>query len=89
MILPDVNLLLHAYNQDSPYHGRARAWWEEVLSGTELVALAWVTILGFVRITTNRAAFSSPVPLDAVLAAVHTWLTHPNVRVVHPDPPAR
>ena len=31
MILPDINLLIHAYNSESPVHDRSRAWWEEIL----------------------------------------------------------
>ena len=41
MILPDVNLLLHAYNSESPRHAAARAWWETLLNGTRPVALSW------------------------------------------------
>ena len=54
MILPDVNVLVHAHNADSALHDRARLWWDACLSGTEGVGLAWATMLGFVRITTNR-----------------------------------
>ena len=31
-ILPDINLLLRAYNSDSPSHAGARAWWEGLLN---------------------------------------------------------
>lgn len=31
MIVPDVNLLVHAYNSGSPVHDRAREWWEDAL----------------------------------------------------------
>jgi hypothetical protein len=33
MIVPDLNLLLHAYNRDSSVHDRARTWWEGLLNG--------------------------------------------------------
>ena len=33
MILPDINLLIHAYNSDSPLHRSAKAWWERELNG--------------------------------------------------------
>ena len=44
MILPDVNLLVHAHNSDSPVHGPARRWWDGCLAGTEGVGLAWVAL---------------------------------------------
>ena len=54
MILPDINLLIHAYNLDSPVHQGARRWWEELLGGTHPVGLAWATLLGFTRIASRR-----------------------------------
>jgi hypothetical protein len=31
MIIPDVNILIHAYNDDFVNHEAARAWWEDTL----------------------------------------------------------
>lgn len=28
MILPDINLLIHAHNPESPVHAAARRWWK-------------------------------------------------------------
>lgn len=30
MILPDANLLLYAYDEASPFHERAKTWWEGI-----------------------------------------------------------
>jgi len=84
VILPDVNLLLYAHNADAPQHAAARAWWDAVLNGTEPVALPWVVVLAFVRITTNRRAFSQPTTPDEALTRVSAWLARPHVRIVHP-----
>ena len=53
MILPDVNVLVHAHDSDSAVHERAGRWWDRCLAGTEGVGLAWVVMLGFVRIATH------------------------------------
>jgi toxin-antitoxin system PIN domain toxin len=84
VILPDVSVLIHAHNLDSRRHERARAWWDDALSGTELVGLAWAALLGFIRITTNRAVLENPWSVDEALERVESWLAQPNVRVVHP-----
>lgn len=84
MILPDVSLLIHAHNLDSRHHERARSWWDDTLSDTELVGLAWSTLLGFIRITTNRAVLENPWPVDDALERVEAWLAQPNVRIVNP-----
>ncbi len=42
MIIPDINVLLYAYDTESPFHKKAAKWWAECLSGTEPVGLAAV-----------------------------------------------
>jgi uncharacterized protein len=84
MIIPDVNLLIHAYNGESPVHATARGWWERLMNGTEPVGLAWVVILGFIRITTHRQVLANPLPVATACAHVKAWLARPCVGVVHP-----
>jgi toxin-antitoxin system PIN domain toxin len=84
VIVPDVNLLIHAHNSDSPLHAAARAWWEELLSSTRPVGMAWVAVLGFVRIATHRQILERPLPVAAACAAARSWLLQPYVSVLHP-----
>jgi toxin-antitoxin system PIN domain toxin len=84
VILPDLNVLIHAHNVDSRLHERARDWWDDALSGTELVGLPWVVLLGFIRITTNRAVLTNPWSVADALQRVDEWLAQPNVRILHP-----
>lgn len=85
MILPDVNVLVHAHNSDSAVHGRARAWWDGCIAGTEGVGLAWAVILGFIRITTNRRILSNPMPVTQVCSFVEAWLRQPQIHIVEPS----
>ena len=87
MILPDINLLLHAYNAESPVHAAARAWWEGLLNSTRPVGLSWVVVLGFIRITTHRQVLASPLPVATACAHARAWLAQPYVDVL--DPSAR
>jgi toxin-antitoxin system PIN domain toxin len=84
VILPDVNLLLHAYNSESPAHEAARVWLEGLLNGTRPVGLAWVAILGFVRISTHRQVFDKPLPVQVACETARSWLRQPYVSVLHP-----
>lgn len=84
MILPDVNVLIHAYNTGADTHRRARAWWEITLSEPEPVALPWVVILGYVRIMTNPRAVVRPIRVADAAKDVRDWLACPQVTVVHP-----
>ncbi|HUI25964.1 MAG TPA: TA system VapC family ribonuclease toxin [Candidatus Kryptonia bacterium] len=85
MILPDVSVLVHAHNSDSPVHERARRWWDGCLAGTEGLGLAWVTLLGFVRVTTNRRIVARPLPVKRVLDSIESWLELPHVHIPQPS----
>ncbi len=85
VILPDVNVLVHAHNSDSPVHEPARRWWDGCLAGTEGVGLAWVTLLGFIRVTTNRKILARPLPVKDVLDRIDTWLQLPHVHIPQPS----
>lgn len=78
MKLPDVNLLLYAVDAEAPRHAKARGWLEEALSGTEEVGFAWAVLLGFLRISTNPAAFEEPLDPTQAFAFVEEWLARPN-----------
>lgn len=84
MILPDINLLLHSYNSDSPRHPAARDWWESLLNGTHPVGLAWAAILGFIRISTHRQILDRPLPVQTACGHVREWLGRPYVTVLDP-----
>ncbi|MDP9408755.1 MAG: type II toxin-antitoxin system VapC family toxin [Actinomycetota bacterium] len=86
MKLLDVNLLLYAVDASAPGHHRAKEWLEEVLSSGETVALPWVVLLAFVRLTTRAALFAHPLTADEALDIVDGWLALPNTTVVHPGP---
>lgn len=84
MILPDINLLMHAYNTDSRLHAVAREWWERLLSTPQPVGLAWVTILGFIRLSTHRHVVTTPMPVATACGHARAWLAQPYVTMVDP-----
>ena len=84
MIIPDVNILVYAYNQDAKHHKVAKEWWERTLAQAQPVGLPWVTILGFIRISTQRRIIDRPMfPKDAI-ERVRSWLDLPNVETISP-----
>ena len=86
MLIPDVNLLVYAYNADAPFHAAAKAWWETRLSEDEPVGMAWVAMLGFVRIMSNRRVLARPMAPTEAVVHCKAWLAMPNVRLVLPGP---
>lgn len=75
MIVPDANLLLYAYDSESPFHERAALWWQACLSGVEPVGLCAAVLLAFVRIGTSRKAYLNPMSVEEAAGCVRSWLT--------------
>jgi toxin-antitoxin system PIN domain toxin len=84
MILPDANLLLYAYHQRAVQHRASREWFEDALSGRDLVRFAWLTLWAFLRLSTNPKVFEQPLSSVEAAAAVSSWLERPNVAVIEP-----
>jgi len=84
MKIVDLNLILYAVNEDAPLHRRARAWWENALSGEEPVGLAWVVILGFLRLATRPVVLPSPLAVGQALGLIHEWFAQPSCVIAHP-----
>jgi hypothetical protein len=82
--LPDVNLLLYAYDSRSQRHVAARRWLEEVLSGAETVGLAWNVLLAFIRLSTRSAVVEDPYEVSEAIAVVESWIAQPCATVVDP-----
>lgn len=84
MILPDLNLLIHAYNRESSLHAGAREWWEARMREPAPVGLAWVVILGFLRISTHGSILENPLTVQKACDHARSWLARPQVTVLHP-----
>lgn len=86
MILPDANLLLYAYNANSPFHAKSAAWWSKCLSGSEPVVLCPVVLFGFVRIATSTRAFPHPLKIEEAASHVQEWLEQPVAQLTEMEP---
>jgi uncharacterized protein len=84
MIVPDVNLLLYAYDSDSAFHVKALAWWQQCLSDAEPVGLAPVVVFGFMRIATNPRVFRNPMTANEAAEHIRSWLAQPVARILEP-----
>ncbi len=86
MILVDSNLLVYAYDQGSEHHEAAKEWLERVLSGPAPIGLPWVSVLAFLRITTNPKIYVHPFSVAEATAIVDAWFEQPTVRLVEAGP---
>jgi toxin-antitoxin system PIN domain toxin len=86
VIVPDVNLLIYAYDDESSEHPTARKWWDGLLNGREPVGLPWAVVIGFIRVITNPRAMRSPVATADAVGYVREWFRHPHVLLLNPGP---
>jgi toxin-antitoxin system PIN domain toxin len=82
--LPDVNLLVYAYDTTSRRHEASRAWLERALSDRETVGLPWAVLLSFIRLSTRHAVMSRPFEAEEAIEIVELWLRQPCATVLHP-----
>jgi toxin-antitoxin system PIN domain toxin len=84
MKLIDANLLLYAYHPRAAEHQASRIWLEAMLSGSEPVRFAWVTLWGFLRISTNPRVFEYPLSMAEAGSTVSAWLAQPVAGILEP-----
>lgn len=78
----DVNVLLYASDRASPFCERAVAFLERCASDTEPFCLAWTTVMGYLRLATHPAVFSTPLSPEEAVENVEALLRLDHVRVL-------
>ncbi len=84
MIIPDINLLVYAHNDQAPLHAEAKMWWESLLNGRVPVGLPWIAVGGFIRLMTHPRVLKHPMEVERAVECVREWLEREPVRILHP-----
>lgn len=84
MILPDVNVLVHAFRSDSSDHALCRRWLNEVINGEARYAVSLQILSGIIRITTHPRVFVQPSQLHEVLTFCETVIDQPHCVLLQP-----
>ena len=82
MKVVDVNVTLYAFNADSEFHPKVVTWWEAAYAGDESVGFTWITLYGFLRLSTHPRVFNQPISVNEALEHVDTWLQSPIGQIV-------
>src|SRR5262249_13890296 len=72
------------HNTEALQHSAALEWWDRTVNQHYPVGLSWVSVLGFIRIVTNRRVLQKPLDVTACLRIVRGWLNHPNIQILTP-----
>lgn len=81
----DVNILLYASDQSSPYRARAVELLRDLSNGGEIFYLAWMTAMSYLRMSTHHAIFEHPLSPEEAMRNVETLLRLPHLRVLSED----
>lgn len=84
MIIPDVNLLVYAYNSKAPVHSDAKLWWENLINGSQNIGIPWIVSSGFVKIMTHPKVMVTPMQPDIAVDLVDLWFQYPHVSPINP-----
>lgn len=77
MIIPDVNILVHAHRREGAQHAVCKAVFDRALADGTSILLPTASVNGFLRLVTHPTVFKDPTPLDLALAAIDHWLRLP------------
>jgi toxin-antitoxin system PIN domain toxin len=77
----DTNILLHAFNEDSPNHEAAYAWILSVQHEEE-VAISEFILAEFYVLLRNPAVLRRPLDADEAVEVIQTYRRHPRWRLI-------
>ena len=86
MTVIDANLLLYAYNSKAPQQVAVAKWLDELVKSRGTIAIPWVTIWAFVRISTNTRLWEKPRSVQEAFAIINEWLMMPGIVALQPGP---
>jgi uncharacterized protein len=84
MIVPDVQILVYAYDALSRFHRAARDYWSDALSTNSPIGIPVQSLCGFLRIITHPALGASRMPMAEALEIADEWFKLPQVRLLVP-----
>lgn len=82
MIILDANILLYAYDSDSPNHQLAREFIQRSFSGETPVGIPWQTIGAFLRVVTNSKLPGQRFTNEEAAEIIDRWCDQPNVFIL-------
>ena len=83
-MLPDVNVLLHAFRRDVPQHAVCKPWLDKVVRYDAAFALSRLALSAVVRISTGPRAYVVPSSLEEAFGFCDDLVRQPNCVLVEP-----
>jgi uncharacterized protein len=84
MMLPDVNVLVHAFRTDTAEHHLCRTWLAGLVNGESRFGMSTQVMSGMIRVATHPKVFAHPSSLDEVLSFCQIILALPHCVIIQP-----
>jgi len=84
LILPDVNVLLYAFRQDSERHVVFKKWLSSIVNGRSAFGISPQVLSSVIRIVKNPRVFASPSTTRDAIRFCDTLLDQPHCRIIQP-----
>ncbi len=81
MLSIDTNILLHAFNEDSPRHASAYAWLTSIQREEE-VAISEFILAELYGLLRNPVVLTHPLSSDEAVEVIQSYRTHPRWRLI-------
>jgi toxin-antitoxin system PIN domain toxin len=84
LILPDVNVLIHAFRRDAGQHASCKPWLDALVDGDARFGMSPLVLSAVVRITTNARVFREPSHVREAFTFCRSLLSQPHCERVTP-----
>ena len=84
MILPDVNVLVHAFRADSSNHALCWNWLESVINGDIRFGMSPQVLSGVIRVLTSPRIFAQPSTTEEAIGFCDLLMVQSHCVVVQP-----
>jgi toxin-antitoxin system PIN domain toxin len=86
MVLPDANVLVHAFRPEMEGHSDHLAFVQGLVDGDEAFGLSTIVLSGFLRVVTHPRIFATPDNFGDALAFAEALLESEQSVVIEPGP---
>jgi uncharacterized protein len=84
MVLPDVNVLVHAFRSDAKDHRLCNRWLSLVVNGAARYGISPQVLSGVIRITTHPRIFAQPSELREAIHFCEVLMAQVNCILIEP-----
>lgn len=86
MILPDLNVLIYAFDARAELHERCRGWLRSVVEGPGPYAMSPQVLFSVLRIVTHPGIYRRSAPIGQALRFVEALVEPGHCQIVQPGP---